>query len=275
MNGNGEVIERLRQVVAELDAVEDRKDELTAERNELVLALSSAGWSNPDLRKELGVSLARIGQILDAKRSQARRLLGAGRRLTVAIGGKWETGRTDPSEMISKQAMAAYHTIADAAREFGMSAAYQIVPYKTRVYLNRPNLVVIGSPRIIVNLVEVLESDPYLRFAAEDSDRWHLIERSGGSWLIHRSPQDEGAPADLAYVGRLRRPDGKGLFLYVAGIHACGTVGAAQHLISHLDEIYDQVGNKPWSAIVKANYDPKTRDIVSTDLVTPLYARED
>lgn len=267
--------ERLRELADEITFLQNRIADLTQERAEIVTRLNRMGWSQAELADVGQVSVARISQILAAGRSPARNLLGRG-TLTVAVGGKWENGRKDPSQMVSVEALAAYHTIADAAREYGLGATYQVIPYKTHAHLNRPNLVVIGSPRIIVNLAQVLDSDPHLRFATEGNDRWHLIEHAGDSWRIHRAPCDEGTPGvDLAYIGRLPRPDGKGLFLYLAGIHACGTRGAADFLVRNLDGIYQTVKEKPWSAMVRVSFDPETREIISTELASQIYVQEE
>ena len=36
---------------------------------------------------------------------------------------------------------------------------------------------------------------------------------------------DNGEMCDFGYLGRLPRPDGRGTFLYIGGIHAAGTSG--------------------------------------------------
>lgn len=42
---------------------------------------------------------------------------------------------------------------------------------------------------------------------------------------VYRSPSDSGEPIDYGYLGRLSRPDGRGTFQYLAGIHAMGNLG--------------------------------------------------
>lgn len=265
---------RLRELGDEIADLQEKVSDLSKERAEIVMRLSDLGWSQTRIAATGGLTVARIGQILRAGRNPARTLLGHG-TLTIAVGGKWENGRKDPSQMVSVEALAAYHAIADTARKHGLDAIYRVVSFKTQAPFERPNLVVICSPRLIVNLTEVLQTDPHLRFATEGNDKWHLIERSGDAWRIHRSPCDEGIPGvDLAYIGRLPRPDGKGLFLYLAGIHAPGTRGAADYFTSHLDEIYQRAKDKPWSAMVRVTFDPDTREIISTELASPFYVRE-
>ena len=38
-------------------------------------------------------------------------------------------------------------------------------------------------------------------------------------------------------MGRLPRPDGKGTFLYLAGLHAPGTLGAASYVVNNLADL--------------------------------------
>ncbi|MGH3923260.1 MAG: hypothetical protein ACRDTT_10400, partial [Pseudonocardiaceae bacterium] len=61
---------------------------------------------------------------------------------------------------------------------------------------------------------------------------WYLT----GHDTIHRSPSDDGEHTDLAYLGRLPRTDSKGTFLYLAGIHAPGTLGAATYLTENIED---------------------------------------
>lgn len=275
MSQEFDLVARMRQVSDQIAKLQEEVAELSSERLGLMEQLIEQGWSRRQLADQLEVTPTRIGQILTSGIRQERSLLGRG-PLTVAVGGKWEEGRSNPSMVISREALDAYHMIVDTAGSYGLSVNYQLVPYKTRAHLSRPNLIVIGSPRLIINLREALESDPCIRFATDGNDRWYLIERREDMWVSHYSPADAGTcDVDLAYIGRLPRPDGKGTFLYLAGIHACGTKGAASYLTHHIAELYSQVRNKMWSAIVRTEYDRDTRDVISTELASPIYTRDE
>jgi hypothetical protein len=76
-------------------------------------------------------------------------------------------------------------------------------------------------------------------------------------------------------VRRLARPaariDGRGSFLYFAGIPRPGNSGAAHYLEGHLEELYGEVRTGRFSTIVACKFDPGTRQVTSSERVTPLY----
>jgi hypothetical protein len=85
---------------------------------------------------------------------------------------------------------------------------------------------------------------------------------------------DSGEHADYAYLGRLPRIDGRGTFLYLAGIHAPGASGAAHYLEGHLSELYAELRTRRFSTIIACTFDPTTHEITSSERVTPLYRSE-
>lgn len=265
-------LERARQINALIDDHQLAIADLSRERRELFEGLLHNGMTQLQIAEALGMSRSRVSQLLSAGVRPERALLGTG-RLTVAIGGKHETGRADgqPLAVLSAEALAAYDRIAELARSVGLSADHEIVPPPGMVKLNRPNLIVLTSPRLLPFVGQVLESDEHLGFAVDERG-WYLVDKNAGK--EYRSPSDSGEPADYAYIGRLPRPDGKGTFLYLAGIHGPGTAGAAHYLEGHLSEIYREVRGRRWSALVTCNFDPATRQIVTSDLLTPIYRHE-
>ncbi len=129
------------------------------------------------------------------------------------------------------------------------------------VDLNRDNLIVLGSPRILPFLGQVLAADPAYRWDHDDDGAWFVVDKLANK--VYRSPADSGEDADYAYVGRLPRPDGAGTFLYLAGIHAHGTLGAAYWLADNLDHVYSETRGKRWSTLVEVQYN-RQREITGT-----------
>lgn len=252
----GETVAALQEAVVELSRV--RREAL----NELV----GDGRTHSEIAGLLGMTRGRVGQLLSSGPKPERALLGTG-DLTVAAGGKSEPQKaTDPRTALSSEAHDAYKLIADAAKGYDLQAELEIVPPPGMVQLNRPNLVVLSSPRILPLVGQVLESDGNLGWGS-GAQGWYLTEQD----KVHRSPSDRGEPADYAYVGRLPRPDGKGTFLYLAGIHAMGTLGAAHWLTGNLETLYPTVKGKRWSVLIECRYDPDTRIIETTTPMTQVY----
>lgn len=274
-----------QEVLAELAALDDESrvvrineliaahqaatEQLAQLKRQAAVSLSRRGWQPRQVAELLGVTTARVGQILTRGLPPERALLGKG-QIIIAVAGKTEGPRLNPSTMLSIEATTAYHLLAEAAANYGMSVLHQAVPPPGMVNLDRANLIVIGSPRILPPVGPVIaRHDPHLRFARDAQGCWYLTH--DGQEL--RSPSDGGQPADYAYIGHLPRPDGKGTFLYLAGIHAMGTKGAAVYLTAHLPDIYTQVKNTAsgWSALVRVDYEDGTREIQGTTLATPVY----
>lgn len=187
-----------------------------------------------------------------------------------AIGGKLEANKEKPGAVASKEAFAAYEKSAALGRTLGLEAKCEIVPPPELIQLNRPNLLVMCSPRLLPFVGQVLESDTNLGFS-NDADGYLVDKKTGENY---RSPQDSGKPCDYAYIGKLPRPDGRGTFLYLAGIHAMGTLGATKYLEDHLEEMYRQVRKKRFSMLVECHYNADSHELTSISALTPIYRHE-
>jgi hypothetical protein len=244
--------------------------ELSRIRREALEALIAQGMTHSQLAELLGMTRARIGQLLASGPRSERAFLGTG-SLTVLLGGKLEAGKAQPGGVVSQEGFQAYERLCELARVLGLEAHYEIVQPPGLVDLSRDNLIVICGPRLSPVVAQVLASDRNITFE-RDGQGWHLVDRVTGT--VYRSPRDHGDPGDYAYLGRLPRIDGRGTFLYLAGIHAPGASGVAHYLEGHLGELYAELRTRRFSTIIACQFDPETHEITSSERVTPLYRTE-
>lgn len=263
----GPAVQRARAATELLTQVEVFTSEVSRLRREAMDELKAGGDSNAAIGRAVGMDPSRVSRIFTKSTPPERVLFSQdGGGVLIALGSKLEHGRAEPSDMISRDAAEAYDLIKDALRTFDVGCSREVVPAPGHVDLNRDNLVVIGSPKVLPIVGQVMGSDPTYGFAADEFGR-HLVDRRSGQ--VYRSPRDEtGEPADRAYIGRLPRPDGLSSFLYIAGIHAPGTHGAARYLVDNAAELYRTVKNRRFSMLIEAEYDPESqRRITGTRIV--------
>ena len=257
-----EPIEEYQEATADLSRI----------RREAIEELLQDGMTQTQVADLLGMSRSRISQSLSAGSRPERAFLASGNLVTVAIGGKQEAGRSDPGEMVSAEAFAAYEAIADLGRTLGVDAKYEVVPPPGLVRLNRAGLIVLAGPRVLPFLDQVMEADPNLRFVVDDQG-WHLVDETAGKTFRPPASRDEGV--DFGDIGRLPRPDGKGTFLWIAGTHSQGTLGAATYLTTHLAELYKELRTRRFSMVVERQFAPGARqEILGVERATPIYRHE-
>ena len=259
--------DRARQAGALIDEHQAAILELSRVRREALEEMLSSGMTQVQIATQIGMTRARVGQLLSSGPRPERIFLGSG-PLTVALAGKREAEK--PRLAVSADMLDAYERISELARSLNLKAQSEPVPPPGMVNLNRPNLIVLGSPRILPFVGQVLDSDESLGFAS-DNDGWYLVDRVAGKEFRSPTPVES---ADYAYVGRLPRPDGRGNFLYLAGIHGPGTRGAAQYLEANLESLYREVKTRRFSVIVRIAYEAVTQRVESVEQITPLYKHE-
>lgn len=246
--------------------------DLSRIRRDALEEMMGSGLTQTQVAERLGMTRSRVSQLLSAGVRPERAFLGAG-RLTIAIGAKREAeSKKSISEMISAECFTAYEMLSDVARSVGLDASQEVVPPPGVVHLNRPNLIVMTNPRLLPFLAQVMEADPYIRFVHDDQG-WHLVDVS--TEKEYRSPKDGGEESDFGYIGRLPRPDGKGTFLYLAGTHAQGTLGAAAYIAENLTSLHKDLKTRRFSTIIQCHPDPRNGlRMASIERVTPLYRHD-
>jgi hypothetical protein len=248
--------------------------EVSRIRREALDEMLSQGMTHAEIATKIGTTRARVSQLLSSGPRPERAFLGSG-ILTVAIGGKFEQGRKDSSQqpVVSSEAAKAFEVLSTLAGSLSLQATQEVVPPPGFVQLNRTNLIVLTSPRLLPFVGQVLEADSRYRFASSKGD-WYLVDRVEG--VEYRSPLDAGTmsdPCDYAYVGRLPRPDGRGTFLYLAGIHSIGTLGAAKFIDENIEELYKEFKSRRFSLLVRCQCN-SLREIVSVSELAPIHRHE-
>lgn len=258
---------RARESSALLAYHQDVVTELSRIRREAVQELITRGLSYSQIAEKIGVSRSRIGQITKSGPLSERAFLGDG-SLTVVVGEKKEQDQGRP--VIAVETSLAFDRLKNLASSYQLDASQEPVPPPGIFDLNRDNLVVLSGPRLFPMVGQILASDPSLRFEQDEDGAWQLRDLQTNQ--IYRS--DPGKAQDFGYLGRLPRPDGRGLFLVAAGLHAASTQGVIAYLETSLAELYAEVKKARFSMIIECSYDPADHNrVISARQASPIYKR--
>lgn len=272
LDGATDPYDKIVRVGAALGEVQTLTAELGRARREEMETLIAKGVAQNEIGRRTNLSSSRMSQILSAGPAPERAFFGpAVKNVTVAVAQKLEGAKVKPGPVLSIDDLQAYDQLRALVEDLGLKCAYEMIAPPGNVRLNRDGLTLICGPRHSHLIAQVLESDDTLRFD-KDGQGWHLIDHNTGT--TYRSPEDFGDYGDIAYFGRLPRPDGKGHFLYVAGIHAAGAAGVVHYMHHELPSLYREVRNRRFSTLIQCRYDPDTHQVVSSERITPIYKHE-
>ncbi|WP_432009004.1 sigma-70 family RNA polymerase sigma factor [Streptomyces bacillaris] len=266
-------VDRAKAAIDLLARYQTHINELGRVRREAIEEAQAAGMTQTEIAKRLGVTRGRVGQLASAGPPPERAFFGTA-KVTVSLGGKYEAGKApdqQPSEVVVREDLENFEHLRTLLGGMKLDTQYEVIPPSGIVNLNRDNHVVICGPRLSPIVAQVLEGDDYLQFAKDRA--WHLVDQKTAT--EYRSPQDEdGTSGDVGYLGRLPRLDGKGTFLYIAGIHAIGANGVVHFLENNLADLYRAVRTRRFSTLISCRYNPKTLEVLESKRVTPLYQHE-
>ncbi|MFC6596716.1 sigma factor-like helix-turn-helix DNA-binding protein [Kitasatospora paranensis] len=266
-------VDRAKAAIDLMADYQGRVVELSRIRREAIEEASAAGMTQAEIATQLGVSRGRVGQLAAAGPPPERAFFGVG-PITIPLGGKYEASKTpdqNPSQVVTREDLQNFEHLRKLMAGMKLDAEYEVIPPSGIVNLNREHLVVICGPRLSPIIAQVLEGDDFLRFHKDTS--WHLVDQA--TKTQYRSPLDiDGTAGDVGYLARLPRLDGKGTFLYIAGIHAIGANGVVHYLENHLAELYREVKTRRFSTLISCRYDPATLEVLESKRVTPIYRHE-
>lgn len=261
----------LRAATKRLSEAQREVTELARLRRRVVQRLHEQGLSYAQIAETAGLSRGRIHQLRHSGPAPEGEFLGVS-PITILTPLKQEERNARP--VVAVEDFTAAQRLADLARTLKVEVEFGHVPLGGAVDLNRSGLIVICGPRLSNVVGAVLGQDPVLRFERAPDGPWTLRDLPTGRVYRSGSDLEQPKPWDVAYLGRLPRPDGRGLVMIFTGIHPQGTLGVVHLITSEIENLYRQVGTERFSALVGVDYDPDTNEPVNVQLLTSLYGHD-
>lgn len=273
----GDPAERAKAVGREQNRLLGLMDELAGVRREAIDEMLRAGLSQAAIARELGVTRARLNKLVTSGPGPERALLvpkaRSGALLTVAVVEKQEDQQARPSVLATTHDAVA--KLDRLAREMGLETEEARIPEEGYIDLNQDNLAVLIGPRISPLIAQAITADPVIKWRRSgDSKNWLLIDTEAN--VEYRSEFDEEPASDeprtcYAHIGRIRRPDGKGSFLYLGGVHGPGTAGAVEYFVHSVADLWEEAHRNLWSAVVKTTATADGKEILSAERISRAY----
>ncbi len=267
--------ERARLAHALIGELQAEAAEASRLRREAVAELiNKRGTSRVEVADLLGVSRERVRQILTEGPPPEQALLAPDSgAVTICIIEKGKTDRGRP--VITSTTSAAAGKLKDLASSYDMEATEEHVPASGFIDLNRPNLAVLIGPRSSMLVAQAISADPVIKWQPDKNGDWYFTDTRTGA--EYHSDFDSSADPGLgwprtcyAHLGRIRRPDGQGSWLCLAGEHAPGVAGAVELLCRDIASLWEQTRRSLWSAVAQVTVgEDCTTEAVR--LVTPVY----
>jgi hypothetical protein len=260
--------ELLRLATERLATAQRDVTELSRLRRRVIQDLHGQGMSYSQIADAAGLTRGRIHQIRHQGPAPEGAFLGSG---LVRIITPLKRDAIKARPVVAMEDVAASKRLEDLARSYGLEVEQEHVPLTGEVDLNRPGLIVICGPRLSETMRQLYERDPVLAWEQTPAGAWAIRDTSADKLYVSGSDRDPSEPCDAAYLGRLRRPDGKGWVIAFTGIHPQGTLGVAHLLTTELASLWEQVKDNSFSVVVGTEYDPDSHEPVRVEQLTPLY----
>lgn len=270
--GIDDPFELLRVTTSRLGAAQEEVTELARLRRRLIQDLHTQGLSYAQIAEAAGLSRGRIHQIRHTGPAPEGAFLGSG-TITVVTPLKQEANNARP--VVAMEDVTAAKRLEDLARSFGLGMELEHLPIGGELDLDRPNLIVVCGPRLSDAMRQAYAADPALTWVRADDGPWTL--RDERTKDVFRSGWDTDPPVarDIAYLGRLPRPDGRGTFLAFTGIHPPATLGVVHLLTTDIGSLWGQVADQRFSTVLGVDYDPATHEPQRVEPLTSLYLHEE
>ncbi|GAA1860578.1 hypothetical protein [Myceligenerans crystallogenes] len=242
-------IRQARNATALLQTYSQRSHELARLRRAAIdRAHDELGMTYTEVASQVGISKGRVTQLRKSAPPLERAFFGVG-PVTIAFPVRAVKDRplgvvAVEDETASKAMAGILESLSLAVETFPIPAGGEWEPPADAVAICGPK-----SSRITA---EAIANDPHLSFEPDEHGRWVITDRSNGNVFV--SPSDEGDPSrETAYIARVQR-NGR-MVLIVAGVHALGSVGAVEYIRRNLTELFEAVGEQPFSLIVTSSFE--------------------
>lgn len=266
-------VERARRASALIDELASASSRVSGIRLDAIAEMQAAGMNQTEIARNTGMTRARISQLLKTAPPPERALLAPDPGpVTICAIEKPGGDRGRPS--ITRSTMLASDKLRDLASSYGVEANLETIPAPGFIDLNRPNLVVLIGPRSSMLVAQAVSADPVIKWSPDGHGDWFFTDTKTGAeyhsefdgdWRGARPPQ-----TCYAHIGRIRRPDGEGGCLYLAGEHSPGVAGAVELFCRDITPLWDQARRSLWSAVAEVTVDDQTT-VTDVRLVTPVY----
>ncbi|MCE0764776.1 hypothetical protein LWC35_17945 [Pseudonocardia kujensis] len=253
-------VRRGRRATELLATYQQRSVELARlRRTAIEEARDQLGGSYTKVAKAFGLTKGRITQIRNSAPPAHRAFFGVG-PLDVALVGRRIFEREDmviaaEDDVTGTHLLAEVEQLAFTAERLVIDPREEWEPARDAIVVCGPASAHIGNALISV--------DPVLGMTIADGGRWYIVDKTTGERF--GSPMDDPEPrrACVAYLARHVR-EGQ-VITHIAGIHALGSIGAAQYLTDHLADLYAAHPDESFSMAVSAEFDaltPKSIDVL-------------
>jgi hypothetical protein len=267
-------VERARRATEIIDGNTAVITEASAIRQEALEILRET-MTHTEIARATRLTRARVSQLLASAMPERALLAPAPGPLTICVIQRRETEHG--AAAVRATAIVAAEMLAGVARSYGISADTEQVPADGLVNLNRPNLAVLIGPRSSPLVAQAISADPAIRWQPDGNGNWYITDTQTGT--EYHSEFDRGADPALpwprtcyAHIGRVRRPDGQGNWLCLAGEHAPGVAGAVELFCRDIASLWEQAHRTLWSAIARVKA-AENGDITDASLITQVYAQ--
>jgi hypothetical protein len=258
----------LREATVGLADAQHAVTELGRMRRRVIQDLHDQGWSYAQIADAAGLSRGRIHQIRHQGPAPEGAFL-ATRLVRILTPLKRDEIKGRP--VVAVEDVTASKRLEDLARSFGLDVEQGHVPLGGVLDLNQSGLVVICGPRLSDVMRQLYEHDPALQWEKTPRGVWALRDRITDSLYVSGSDKEQPESSDVAYLGRLPRPDGDGRIIAFTGIHPQGTLGVVQFITTEISALWEQAKDNEFSVVLSVKYDPDTHEPEQVEQLTPLY----